>query len=388
MRVAEHAVWERDFPVRYLLVQEDLDGEESYWGRCAGVEGLFVDQPPPAREVLTLRGCTPEGPLRAALAPDGATSALLGDLCVEVWDEEQPLQWWTLVDAVVLAQRPNRKDPALVDVVVGAGVEAETAWNHTQPARPAFRVFAGTTASAAPAGQCVDVEGLFVLRAGRRPVPLHLVGCEPAEPLRTVLARRRKDDRDWVWLWALDRTGRVMYRHNVFLRIEKARPSVLGADLLDITLTDGGDQRPLLARPVWETWYRGAPTAPNQWAPLGTEARREWLDLTATGLRDHSSDRSGGVHHLDGTFVTDQPGLHCAMAEALVGPGNYFGREWQAFKDCLGGGFGIATPFTLVWHDAHIARRAFEDDVSDEGLTYFEEIVQLLERYGVTVELR
>ncbi|MER6183881.1 hypothetical protein [Streptomyces sp. NPDC001652] len=76
------------------------------------------------------------------------------------------------------------------------------------------------------------------------------------------------------------------------------------------------------------------------------------------------------------------------MAEALVGPGHYFGREWNAFRYCLGGGFGIAAPFTLVWHDSHIARQAFADDVSGEGLTYFEEIVQLLERRGATVELR
>ncbi|MES5820490.1 barstar family protein [Streptomyces sp. RG80] len=388
MRVAEHAVWGRDVPVRYLLVQEDLDGVEEYWGRCAGVEGLFVDKVPPRREVLTLRGCTPEGALRDALAPDGAATALLGDLCVEVWDEEQPLQWWTLVDTVVLAHRPNRKDPALVDVVLGAGVEPETAWAHTLPTVPAFKVFAGTTASALPAGPCQDVEGLFVPRHGPPPVPMHLVGCEAAEPLRALLGRRRRHDRDWVQLWALDRHGRVMYRHSVYLRIETARPSVLGTDLLDITLTDGGDQRPLLARPVWETWYQGVPTAPNQWAPLTTEARHEWLELTATGAREQHPDRTGGVHHLDGRFVTDHPGLYCALAEALVGPGNYFGREWNAFRDCLGGGFGIAAPFTLVWHDSHIARRTFEDDVSEEGLTYFEEIVQLLEQRGATVDLR
>ncbi|MCX5329287.1 barstar family protein [Streptomyces sp. NBC_00140] len=387
MRGAEHAVWERDFPVRYLLVQEDADGEEQYWGRCAGVEGMFVDKAPPPREVLTLRGCTPEGPLRDALLSDGTGTGLLGDLCVEVWDEEQPLQWWTLVDTVVLAHRPHRSDPALVDVVVGAGVEEENAWEHTRPAQPVFKVFAGTTAGTTPAGQCLDVEGLFASRCGRGPVPMHLVGCEPAEPLRTVLSRRRKWDRDWVGLWALDRHGRVMHRHNVDLRIEKSRPSVLGTDLLDITLTDGGDQRPLVARPIWETWYRGVPSVRNQWAPYTTEGRYEWLELTATGVGERRPDLSGGVHRLDGRFVTDEPGLHCAMAEALVGPGGYFGREWNAFRDCLGGGFGIAAPFTLIWHDSHIARQAFTDDMSGEGLTYFEEIVQLLERRGATVEL-
>jgi hypothetical protein len=101
-------------------------------------------------------------------------------------------------------------------------------------------------------------------------------------------------------------------------------------------------------------------------------------------------DRSGGVHHLDGTFVTDVPGLHCAMAEALVGPGGYFGREWNAFKDCLSGGFGVSPPFTLIWHDADVARQALAGVVSDpgEGLSYFEDIVRLLTRYGAVVELQ
>ncbi|MGW7435300.1 barstar family protein [Streptomyces sp. NPDC054849] len=52
----------------------------------------------------------------------------------------------------------------------------------------------------------------------------------------------------------------------------------------------------------------------------------------------------------------DIPGLHCAIAEALLGPGRYFGvEEWNAFKDCLCGGFAVAPSFTLTWHDGEIA---------------------------------
>jgi hypothetical protein len=78
------------------------------------------------------------------------------------------------------------------------------------------------------------------------------------------------------------------------------------------------------------------------------------------------------------------------MAEALVGPGGYFGREWNAFKDCLNGGFGVTVPFTLIWHDHDIARRALADVVydPDDRLPYFEDIVQLLERFGVTLVLQ
>ncbi|MGW3627883.1 hypothetical protein [Streptomyces sp. NPDC000880] len=90
MQVEDHAAWERGFPVKYLLVHQGEEDQEEFWGRCAGAEGMFVDKVPPPREVLTLRGCAPEGLLRDALMPSGESSALLGEVCVEVWDEEQP----------------------------------------------------------------------------------------------------------------------------------------------------------------------------------------------------------------------------------------------------------------------------------------------------------
>ncbi|GAA1376045.1 hypothetical protein GCM10009612_73640 [Streptomyces beijiangensis] len=391
MRIEDHVAWERGFPVKYLLVQQDDEDQEEFWGRCAGVEGMFVDKAPPPREVLTLRGCAPEGLLRDALMPNGESTALLSDVCIEVWDDEQPLQWWSLLDCVVITHQPNRDDPALVDIVVGAGVEEEHAWTHTLPTTPQFKLFAGATRSLGPVGHCLAVDGLFVTRGTPAPTPLRLVGCEPAEPLLAVLRRPRKWDRDWVGLWALDRTGGVIYRHNVHVHIETARPSVLGGSLLDIKFTDGGDDRPpLLARPIWETWYRGVPDTRNQWASLSAEGRSEWLDLAATGMSEQGPDRTGGIHHLDGTHVTDTPGLYCAMAEALAGPGGYYGREWNAFKDCLHGGFGVNAPFTLIWHDADVARRALADDIWDieRGLSYFEEIVELLGSFGVTVVLQ
>ena len=44
----------------------------------------------------------------------------------------------------------------------------------------------------------------------------------------------------------------------------------------------------------------------------------------------------------------------------------------------------------MTWHDSEIARRALADVVEDpeDGLSYFEDIVRLLERCGVTVVLR
>ncbi|GGY06709.1 hypothetical protein GCM10010358_69940 [Streptomyces minutiscleroticus] len=39
VRITDHARWDRGFPVKHLLVQEDEDGVEQLWGRWAGVEG-------------------------------------------------------------------------------------------------------------------------------------------------------------------------------------------------------------------------------------------------------------------------------------------------------------------------------------------------------------
>ncbi|MFD5881915.1 barstar family protein [Streptomyces yangpuensis] len=131
------------------------------------------------------------------------------------------------------------------------------------------------------------------------------------------------------------------------------RPSVLDGTLVDITLTDGRDDRPSsAARPSWAEWYQGLPTEPNLWALYNSQGRAVWLHLTIRVWRLPAPrpDRSGGEYHLDGRFVTDVAGLHSSIAEALLGTGRYFGPEWNAFKDCLGGGSGVAPPFTLTWH--------------------------------------
>ncbi|MFJ8133291.1 cysteine peptidase family C39 domain-containing protein [Streptomyces hydrogenans] len=50
----------------------------------------------------------------------------------------------------------------------------------------------------------------------------------------------------------------------------------------------------------------------------------------------------------------------------------------------------MAPPFALTWYDSEVARRELADVVEDpkDGLSYFEDILRLLERYGVTVVLR
>ncbi|MFC8454095.1 hypothetical protein [Kitasatospora sp. NPDC057223] len=393
MRIEDQAGWSHDFPVKYLLGQVDAELDVEYWGRCAAVEGLFVDPVPPPREVLTIRGCKPDGPWGDVIArPDEATRSL-GTLEVAIWDERQPQFAWDLVDAVVLTHRPNAADPGLVDVVVGTGViEHAEVWcgagPGTMPTLPRYEVYAASRRGVLT-GECLGIDGLLVPRAAQADIPLQLIGCEPGGPLLAALRDPRSWTKEWAALQALDRTGREMARHMVRLEITDVRPSVLGDPLLDITLADGGDddRPPQAARHIWETWYRGHPSTPNQWAPLDTQGRTEWLNLT----RRHPGgpDSTGGTHHLAGRFITDLPGLYCALGEALIGPGLNIGRGWDDLKDCLSGRRGIVGPFTLVWHDADIARRALDFvDGPDRSLTYFDEILRLLEGHRANVVLR
>jgi hypothetical protein len=106
VRVEDHGTWERPFPVRFVLTceSEALESEEEiYLGRCAAVEGLFVDRPPARREILTFRNCAP-----------GAVLGPLGQAYVEGWALDRPVRWWELDDAEILAVVP--KPSGIVDV--------------------------------------------------------------------------------------------------------------------------------------------------------------------------------------------------------------------------------------------------------------------------------
>ncbi|MFJ5834951.1 hypothetical protein [Streptomyces sp. NPDC093089] len=396
MRSEECVEWERDFPVRYLLVQEDLgDEDDVLWGRCADVEGLFMDPPPLPREVLTLRGCPRESVLAQAVADTGERTRLLGDgtLSLEPADPsvDGPPWFWDLEDAAVLAQWPTRGDADRVDIAVGVGVREDCYQGSKRLlSSPRFELWFPSLREDAPSASCRSVDGLFTSRPLRPSPPLHLIGCEPAEPLLTLLRRPHSRKGDSAALWCLDRHGRTMTGHRLDLHTVEARPSVLGGTLIDVTLTDPGDDRPTrAARPVREVWYEGVPTLTDQWARFDAKGRSEWLDLTRTG--PYGADGlSGGTYHLHGEHVTDAISLLLALGEALLGPGANYGRDLDSVKDHLGGGPSVVPPFTLVWHRADVARRALAGHVLDHrtGQSYFDVTVHLLREHGVTVVLR
>ncbi|MFB6483592.1 barstar family protein [Streptomyces virginiae] len=397
MRDEEHVGWERDFPVRYLLVREDIEGEEEgeLWGRCAEVEGLFMDAPPLPREVLTLRGCPRESLLVHAVADSAEPVRLLGDgmLSIEPVDpsNDGPARFWDLEDTAVLAQWPTPGDPGRVDIVVGTGVREDDYWGGKRlPSSPRFDLWFSSIGGESPAGSCRSIDGLFTPRPRRPTQPVHLIGCEPAAPLLALLSRPLPQKGDPITLWRLDRHGRTMTGYRLDLDTVEARPSVLGGALIDVTITDPGDDRPTLAAPpVWEIWSDGVPTLPNQWAQFDAKGRSAWLDLTRVGPYGPEG-LSGGTYHLDGQHVTDRNGLLLALGEALLGPGANYGRCLDSVADYLCGGLTVVPPFTLVWHHADIARHALAGHVLHHlgGRSYFEVVANLLREKGVTVVLQ
>ncbi|MEZ0109727.1 RNAse (barnase) inhibitor barstar [Catenulispora sp. EB89] len=137
---------------------------------------------------------------------------------------------------------------------------------------------------------------------------------------------------------------------------------------MDVTLLDAVADPP-------HDWYDGAPAVPGTWARHDPAGRMEWLMLALANVGHQA--------------VTNIRGLHCALGEALRGPGHYYGWGLDALDDCLGGGFGVRPPFTLVWQGSAKVRQALAADrVGDlDGAAYFDLLVRILERNNVTVVL-
>ncbi|MEV6291373.1 barstar family protein [Streptomyces sp. NPDC051896] len=61
---------------------------------------------------------------------------------------------------------------------------------------------------------------------------------------------------------------------------------------------------------------------------------------------------------LDGTQIRTLENFWQAIGEAINGPGGYFGRNLDAFADCLSGGFGTPDDddYIIEWRDHQISR--------------------------------
>ncbi|WP_031086690.1 barstar family protein [Streptomyces sp. NRRL WC-3549] len=63
---------------------------------------------------------------------------------------------------------------------------------------------------------------------------------------------------------------------------------------------------------------------------------------------------------IEGGEVTGLERFWDLVGEAVNGPGGYFGRNLDAFSDCLGGGFGTPADgsFVIEWRDHAASARA------------------------------
>ncbi|MFE0191641.1 barstar family protein [Streptomyces sp. NPDC058989] len=64
------------------------------------------------------------------------------------------------------------------------------------------------------------------------------------------------------------------------------------------------------------------------------------------------------IYVLDGTQIRTLEDFWRVIGEAINGPGGYFGRNLDAFADCLGGGYGAPEDddYVVEWRDHQVSR--------------------------------
>ncbi|WP_326842560.1 barstar family protein [Streptomyces sp. NBC_01558] len=391
-------------PPKYRLVPYEAEaapcGTEAPgepWALCADAEGLFGAPPPPSRRTYELLGCAPQGDLRKALPHARARrTAPLGTLRLESLDRtgERADSWtWCLEDVRVLGDRPRADDPSLVDITVEASESAENATESPRrpPLSPGYLLLG---AEEEPWGTCRD---LAHIRLGPEPAeaPIRLLGCSPGGALRAALDAG-DEDLGHGQLLRLDVHGSTV-QEAVEGEVTAWIPSARGRGLVDLALDPWSERPPPGAAEVWDLWWEGRPSAPGLWARCGHEARSCWLDTARHHHpRDAPSAPAGTTFHLDGRHMTDHPGFHCALGEAVNGPGGYLGRSLDTLGACLRGGWGAERPFTLVWHASAVARSCLgatphtdfgRIPPTDHRPPAFEELLAFLGEKGVDVRL-
>ncbi|WAU83209.1 hypothetical protein O1Q96_28090 [Streptomyces sp. Qhu-G9] len=387
--------------MRFRISGETPHGPEETLALCAEAENYYVDRPPPARHQYELRDCAAEGELAHAAAQaqeDG--SATLGSLTVHALDRYgKPVEpaWdvWCLKDARVLDVRPGFTDPSVVDVTVEGSLDAMAAGVDELPevpgVPPLYQGFRLYGRDEEPWGSCRQV-ALMGRQPEPEPVPLRLLRCEPSG--RLLAALESGDDRfdlGSAHLGPLDRTGRSIEEHWTCLHVESWSYSAAGASRVDLTLDVSCDDfRSSAARAAHELWSAGPPTEPNRWAALDSAGRAAW----SRAAQHNSAARRGpeplpnATYHLDGRHITDSGGFSLALGETMNGPGGYFGDCFGTIEYCLEEGHGGRRPFTLVWHDHHIARACLgRTPLTHDASPSFEQILEFFAQHRVDVLL-
>ncbi|MFD8828151.1 barstar family protein [Streptomyces sp. NPDC059605] len=337
------------------------------WGVCDAVDGFFGE---PRRGTYELFGWVPEGAgvrgwvgNRTWLVPDDGT---IGPWLLEDAESPGPLPG---ADGLVLTGTDDYEGPP-------------------EGHRGRVRVHDGRRWL----GSCREFTR--ILPRERPAPPFVLRGLAPDDRLRAALAKgtRRALDLEQAALEIRDDGGRPLTERLLWARVTDWRPSSHGSDLIDLEL-DGYffEPAPEAVRPVWERWLAGPPDVPGAWAGLDTRRRWAWHDL----VRERAAHRTAGdrpaghAYELDGRHITDEPGFHLALGEAVNGPGGYFGGCLPALDDCLRGTFGYTAPATLLWRDSATAREHLSRTLTPEGLPcdLFAVLLDVLAQGGMRVTL-
>lgn len=107
-----------------------------------------------------------------------------------------------------------------------------------------------------------------------------------------------------------------------------------------------------------EAWSSHKPQKKNLWTNLSRAERRHWYDACSLAMFPKQPDQAvHKMYEMDASYVTDYVSFFIALGEAINGPCGYFGMNIGALNDCLCGGFGAQTPFTLKIRHAKIAQQ-------------------------------
>ncbi len=209
------------------------------------------------------------------------------------------------------------------------------------------------------------VEGEQVLDAEEERFHFQLLGGKLSPEFHDHLSNGQTELKDNIHIDVLDNKGQRVGHYflgdvqNLSIQTNSEKTHDLSFDAIHHSVYPGSFK--------CMTWWAENRIQKNDlWTQLPKSERQGWLHAAL-----YNGDRSGqqGVDVLvDGLNIDDWNAFHCALGEAVNGPGGYFGRCLYGLEDCLIGDFGpIPTKVTWV-NSAH----------SQSQMTDFDELVKHL----------
>ncbi|MDE3721815.1 barstar family protein [Nocardiopsis sp. N85] len=243
-----------------------------------------------------------------------------------------------------------------------------------------------------------EAEGLFTpLPEGDGTRRVRLAKCLPKGGLQKSVDHigSRRAVAGNAWLDLLDADGATMGSYFVNeVTVIDVKPSICGAGLVDLTMTLWCEAALPGADLVWDLVRKGHLSRTGMWCELACEDKRAWLSVALQSSqyrrRGKPASSAGQVFTVDGRRIVDRDSFYCAIGEAINGPGGYFGWNLDALEDCLRGGWGATTPFSLHWDfSAESRARLVECVPTARGdVSLFDLFLEIFEGRGVSVILR